>query len=516
MSDTPSAASPSDVSDESPSQWPLELGALLGFVIVALLLYFPCVGIPYFADDYIYRMADPRAGLYRYYFDSHDMAGFYRPLQMTWSAAHQLLCGDDTTFMQAGQAALHGLVAGGLLVALLRGGLAWGPALVAALWFVSHPVCVSGVLGNDTFGQIASTLFGFVAIALAYRHGAWCGGQTERGVSGAPLWCALALVLSLLSKESGLAHVGLVMLVVLYWGWRGARPAARRLLPLGLTCGVVLVGYLAWRSFAAPPHTNWGGAGDYDLRLGSNILTNEGLLFGAGLLPWSTADVYLGFRAGAAKPLAAAGAVAAVWGALLVWGLVRARAGRAVLGLVMLAGGAGVPMVLMNHVSELHSYNLLPFLALLVALAVRGVLDDARRWARVVTVVVLVLVLSADVWATVRKGRQMQRVGVAVGQMLPQVVEQARKAPRDARLLLVNQPRGRDLTYSVFLTRDFDGLEPAADWIRRLAQRPDVGVQIMRSDEVGPNDITLVREDTPAGAVVRRVRLNVIERVRKP
>ncbi len=512
MNDAPSATWANDASEETPSQWPLELGAVLGLVIVALMLYFPFVGIPYFADDFIYRMTDPRAGLYRYFLDSRDMAGFYRPLQMTWCAAHQLLFGDDTSFMQAGQAALHGLVAGGLLVALRRGGLSWGPALLAALWFVSHPVCVSGVLGNDTCGQIASTFFGFVAIALAYRHAASCGGQTERGVAGAPLWCALALVLSLLSKESGLSHVGIVVLVGLYWAWRGGRPAARRLLPLGVASGVVLVGYFVWRSFAAPPHTNWGGDGEYDLRLGLNILANEGLLFGAGLLPWSTADVYLGFRAGAVKPLMMAAVVAAVWGAFLVWGLVRARAGRAVLGLVVLAVCAGVPMVLMNHVSELHSYNLLPFLALLVALAVRSALAHPRPWARVVTAAVLVLVLSTDVWATVRKGRQMQRVGVAVGQMLPQVVAHARKAPRDGRLLLVNQPRGRDLTYSVFLTRDFDGLAPAADWVRRLANRPDVDVRIMRSQEVGPNDITLVREDTPAGVVVRRVRLNIMDR----
>jgi hypothetical protein len=511
MSDPPNMALAGDAADEAPAQWPLELGAAAGLTLVALMLYFPFVGIPYFADDYIYRMADPHRGLYRYFADSHDMAGFYRPLQMSWSAAHQVLCGDDTTLMQAGQAALHGLLGGGLLVLMRRWGLPWGPALLAALWFVTHPICVSGVLGNDTFGQIASTLCGCVAIALAFRHGAWCGGQSERGVRGAPLWCALTLALSLLSKESGLSHIGIVLLIVLYWAWRGGWPAARRLLPLGVACAVVLGGYFAWRTVAAPLQSDWGGEGEYDLRLGLNVLVNEGLLLGAGLLPWSTADAYFAFRAGAAKPLVAAGGVTAVWGAFLVWGLVRTRAGESMLGLTALAVCAGVPMVLMNHVSELHSYNLLPFLALLVALAVRGAFLHPRAGARVAAAVVLLLVLSADVWATVRKGRQMQRVGVAVGQMIPQVVEQARKAPRDGRLLLVNQPRGRDLSYSVFLTRDFDGVEPAADWIRRLAQRPDVGVQIMRSEDVGPNDITLVREDTPGGAVVRRVRLNVMK-----
>lgn len=476
-------------------------------VAVAVLLYLPYAGIPRYADDYLFMFRDPRAELFSHFVAVRDFGGLFRPLQMTWGGMWQLLSGDGTRGMQLGQALLHGVLAALVCGFMWRSGIPRGPAVLATLVLVTHPVAVGGVLGNDTFSQLAVTTLGFASFAAAWRYGRIVSCARVRpgalrcvalGVAG-----IVSLVAALLSKESGVGFGGLIVLALGYWGLRA--PVARRPALLGLCAayGVTLVAYFLYRRCVAPLEVDFGGPGDYSFRLGANVPINQLMLYFAALLPASTADVYVAVRRAAPGPLVSIALLTAAWAGLLVWGLWRARALRMALGLLFAVVCATVPMTFMNHVSELHAYNLLPFTVVLMGMSLGALLRAPWGARRLGAAAVLLFVLVSQVVAVTRKAEQMRAVGNATARLLPQVREHARGLPPGGTLLLVERPAADACFYSVFLCSEFHGLRAIEPWLRHWLDRPDISVRLADINALTPADLYLVREDTPSGPRAR-------------
>src|SRR5262245_686524 len=133
----------------------------------AAVLYLPHAGIPFFADDFEFRFADPRPyilGTFRY----SDMRWF-RPILASWCALNQYLFGEDTVVLQAGQIAMHAALTCGLFWFLRTCGLSLGYSLLEAVWFLVNPINMDPVLDNDTSSQVGSGAAGFLSFALAWR-----------------------------------------------------------------------------------------------------------------------------------------------------------------------------------------------------------------------------------------------------------------------------------------------------------------------------------------------------------
>src|SRR5262249_11764601 len=166
-------------------------------------------------------------------------------------------------------------------------------------------------------------------------------------------------------------------------------------------------------------------------------------------------------------------------------------------GLGILGACAGVPVVLMNHVSELYAYNLAPFLAVIVALALPPLLEPRRpRLVRIVTAVLLLGVLASDVVAVHRKAAQMAVNGHNAVVLMPQVVDFARQLPPGGKLLLWDRQEPGTVSYSVFLMNPFMSIEWGGDWVKHLAHRPDIYVKIVDEPTLEPADIVLVPDTT--------------------
>ena len=480
----------------------------LFLIVGAAVLYLPHAGIPFFADDFEFRFADPRPyilGTFRY----SDMRWF-RPILASWCALNQYLFGEDTFVLQAGQIAMHAALTCGLFWFLRTCGLPLGHSLLGAVWFLVNPINVAPVLGNDTSSQVGSGAAGFLSFALAWRFSEALR-QSPSGTAP-PLRLAvgslMALAIALLFKENGLAFAGIVPLVLGFAVWRGHGgrvPGATRWLVLCLVaCVAITAGYFAYRGVARTSKPISFGTGHYEFRIGGNILANEAQLLGAPLLPFSTSDAYVAVVRRVPLVLVAMGAGLLAWLTLLGTGLTIAQQWPAALGLGLLAACAGVPVVLMNHVSELYAYNMAPFWAIIVALALPALLETRRpRLVRIMTAVLLLGVLASDVVAVNRKASQMAVNGHNAVVLMPQIVDFARQLPPGGKMLLWDCQEPGTLSYSVFLMSPFMSVEWGGDWVKHLAHRPDIHIKVVAEPALEPADIVLVPHTTDGILQVR-------------
>jgi hypothetical protein len=391
-------------------------------------------------------------------------------------------------------------------------GLPLGHSLLGALWFLLNPVNVVAVLGSDSTDQVGSGAAGFLSFALAWRF-----SETLRQSPSAkspPFWLAVgslvALAIALLFKENGLAFAGIVPLVLGFTIWRCRRslvPGATRWLVLFIAASVaVTAGYFAYRAVARNSRPITFGTARHELKMGENILVNEAQLLGAPLLPFSTVDAYVAAVNRKPLVLGAMGAGLLAWLTLLGIGVTIAKKWPAVLGLGLLGACAGVPVVLTNHVSELYAYNVAPFLAVIVALALPPLLEPRRPLlVRSVTAVLLLGVLVSDVVAVNHKASQMAVNGHNAVVLMPQVVDFARQLPPDGKLLLWDRQEPDMLSYGVFLMSPFRSLSWAGPWVKHLAHRSDIQVKGVTDWKIEPADTVLVAANSGGALRVRKL-----------
>lgn len=479
-------------------------------------MYLPHAGIPFFGDDFEFRFPDPRPYILGAF--GYSDLRWFRPIKASWCALNQYLLGEDTFVLQGGQIALHGVLTCVLFSFLRTIGLRPWPSLLGGLWFLANPINVSAVLGRgDTIDQVGSGAAGFLSFALAWRF----SDELRQASSGTtpPLrlaaGCLTALAIGLLFKESGLAFSVIVPLVLGFAMWRCRRDqvpgATRRLVLFMLACVAITAVYLIYREIARdsePPITF--GMGRYEFRIGGNILVNEALLLGAPFLPFSSADAYAAVVLGTPTVLGAMGLGLLAWLTLIAAGLTIGRQWPAALGLGILAACTGVPVVLMNHVSELYAYNVAPFAAVIVALALSALLEARRsRLVCGITAVFFLGVLVSNVVAVNQKAARLAVRGHHAVVLIPQVVEFARDLPRGGTMLLYDPLEPGSISYSDYLGGPLSAINDGSEgkyvgrWVKHLARRSDINVNFVTELPRVSADAILVLDTTTGGPSIR-------------
>ncbi len=474
--------------------------ALLAAALLLLatgVLYLPLAGIPYFADDYEYVYPHPGSAVFYQFVHPTRPGGHWRPLKASWCALNQQLFGLSTFALEAGQALLHAVLAWLIYLFVRRRGIGVGPAVAAAGLFVAHSVVEPAVLGNDTGDQLLGTVCGFASFFCAWEFLEAGRSSPARPRRGWAVGTLALLGLSVLSKETSMAFSMLIPLALVAARMLGLPPADRRAwrgqVALAVGCVLVTGAYLLYRQHMAPVRVSFGETRAYDFQIGAVTPANLAMLFCAMLLPVSTVDVYVAFARHQIGAFALAAAFAAVWSVLLAVGAWRAERRRLAAMALVAAVIAAFPAVLLHHVSELYSYNMLPFLMIAVAVALEYLLSQRRHVIlRAATWTLALAVVFSGVVGVWRKAALMQRCGEVQTALIEQIVSIVRDLPANAKVVLKEQVHPGTVLYSVYLISDFHELNGAEPWIQYRAQRPDVSIRLVREKESIPADATLV------------------------
>jgi hypothetical protein len=139
-----------------------------------------------------------------------------------------------------------------------------------------------------------------------------------------------------------------------------------------------------------------------------------------------------------------------------------------------------LPMIMLNHVSELYLYNSMPFASALVGVGLGRCLELSRknRAAHSAVIGLVLLLFTSHIIGVERKALLMRRNGERADILLSQIQPFLRKVPVDGRLILLNPP-GDELEYSIFLMNGFDVLSNGLHRLNQLAGRHDFAVQIV-------------------------------------
>jgi hypothetical protein len=488
---------------------------LLLLWLLALAAYFPGLRIQRYADDFQFLFDAPPEHLGHYFIHPNPHNPYaYRPLEAALLILSQRTFGIDTLPIHLAQITLHALLSWLVFVRMRRLGLPAAGAALGSLFMLLSQANVEAVAGNDTLSQVLGTLWGVASLwlleqSLAGSEGA--GGAALRSGSSSRFAASLlCFALALLSKETSLAFLPMALLV--FWTRRRETlrsPGGR--MRTGLQAGgflalsILFLGIRGWIGLAAP--SPGGGSPGWDL--GWLLLRNTGLLLAGSLLTGSSVRLCIAFAHRDPAVLFAISLGTALFCLGVLAGLRRrpapewTREG-------CFALMAFFPAVLLHHVSELYTYNAMPFVAVLAGAGLGELLErrgrlPIRRAALLLLVGLLFLVHGEAVRSKVE---MMKDNGERAALLLRQMEPFLKEIPPHGELVLLNPPSA-EVEYSVFLMNGFHLFKSGWFQIQRLAGRSDFQIRAARrSDWPGTPtapDAVVLALDSPRGTI-RRLR----------
>ena len=189
------AASPDAV--EQPPQPPSAMLASTGFVVAAVLLYWPVLLTGLFADDFVLVEA-ARAGRFSVWSE------LFRPSIFVMWRALLAIAPETAVALHAANVVLHGVNA--FLVSRLAGaiGLSRGVALCAGALFLSYPAAVEAVAWPSGVQDVLMTTCVLVVLVASIA---------SRSQVARISWACAALLLALLTKETAIAAPALLVVL---------------------------------------------------------------------------------------------------------------------------------------------------------------------------------------------------------------------------------------------------------------------------------------------------------------
>ena len=462
---------------------------LLVLIAAGFVVYFAGLRADYYGDDLSFIFDDPLSKI-GYYFTHRNPFGFYRPIEGAFLAAVQAGFDLSTVPIHVTHIVMHAVLCWMVLVFMIRSGFPRVQAGVAAAFMLVSQVNVIVVMSNDTFSQLAGTLFGCLSLYLLYLafFEKGNGGLRERS---AVVWrwyvlSPLVFAVALLSKETSVSFGLLIAgLVLIRMGPRGAdrrpvwiRNAVLTLIPYVVTA----VLYLAIRSLVLGTQPALG-EGRNEFQLDMNIVKNLGMCFAVMSSPFSSVSVMNALSRHEYTIVALYGVCTMGFAGLVLAGLVLTGRRRSIALFSFFTAAALFPMVVLNHVSEAHAYNAMPFFSVLVGIGLGTVYNrlTGRRWQRLVFVALVVSCFWVQYQSAQSKTGIMVENGERAARLLKQIEPYVGEVPENGRLTLVNPP-GDSLEYSVFTFRGFNvlslGLRRS---IERLTGRTDITLRIVDS-----------------------------------
>lgn len=487
---------------------PLYAGGVLA--VLGCVLYFPSIDIHYFADDFGWYFDPPPAHAHHFFVNGNPNADrSYRPLQAAFLIAVQRSSGLDTTPVHAANIAGHILLAWMVFTWMIQYGFGLWQAAVGALFMLLSQANVLAVVSNDTLSQIAGTLLGCLSLWLLDR--ALCGtagrgstvGRVRYGLSLA------AFAAALLSKETSVAFLGMVFCVILIRSTSRTIARSRVVRPFVLATPyialVALYFYVRWYLGIEEPAFH---SGRYGAQLGWRTVVNFLTLILAALATVSSVSLFVALTTRDVAFLLVAAATTIAFIAAAAHGL-RLSARRGLLAAAGAFAALGLaPIAAMNKVSELYTYNSMPFVSVLAGAGIGTLIEASRtstvrRWA----IISLAGILAAShVTAVVAKTVLMRDTAQQSTRLLDAITPHLPDVPEGGQLMLLN-PSSNRVEYSVFIMNGFNVLQAGLHRLNELWRGSPFYTRLVQESDVRrgeyPADALVLSLDPDTGRVYR-------------
>lgn len=450
---------------------------ILGLAI--FFVYLPGIGIPYFGDDF--GWVDVSTAPLRH-FVQVNADGWYRPIQASIYTVVQKNFGLNTVPIHLLNFLAHALLCWLIANSVTALGYAPATAFLAAFFMALSQANAFALLSNDTFSQVAGTFFGCLSLWGLLK---WNRDPAAYAKPIVPyIVSVVAFALALLSKETTSSFFPILGCALLFQNYRAANKFASikkvflELIPFAL----VFLAYFIIRLLVGANSPSFGSGG-YNFRIGLNVPINLLMDLFAAAVPASTVTAFEAFHAHDVATIALIASSTALSLLAVGYGLWLRRSDLKIAAGIIFLIGSAFPMVLMNHVSELYVYNLMPFFSILVGIGVSALLDASKRvYIRQAIAAGFVLMLLSHIGAIRDKAALMQKNGERAAMLLQQIGPYVNEVPPGGELLLVNPSTGQT-EYAVYLMPGFKALEFGESFIKKTYAREDISLRIVDEAE---------------------------------
>ncbi len=463
------------------------------FVLMSCIGLAVCVrgfNIGYYGDSFRYIFNDPENRLLYFFAHPNPYDPFYRPTMFLVVMISQALEGTNTYILHSVHFLTHILCAFLVYVGTRTVTKSVFAALVAGLYMLFAESNGYAIFNNGALSQILGTLPGYCALWLLYKFYA----ETEHKARNYAL-SVLCFVLAIMAKETSMSFLPMACALIAMMHsagklrafstpvfWQKSLRDGAIFVVLGMTFLLVrkyVIGIEGQPAF---------GAARYEMNIGKNLLINPLQTLFAVFQPLSTADVFGAVKYRDWVLLTLAVVFFAVIASVLVFGLVKAwreeRLRTVIAGCWCLLPFSMMPMIFLNHVSELYSYNTLPLLALLLGLSVSVLWEHIPNLSiRAALGTGFVLLMAINAASLQRKIDGMKNNARLASTLLPQVLPIVREMPQNGHLVLVNTVNPR-FEYSIIHQRGFNVFRYATCVFQERANRHDVNIYVIEPDSV--------------------------------
>lgn len=445
--------------------------------IIGALVYCQGLSIGLIGDDFQFTFTSFPKNPFFFLFHALPNCLSFRPLQALVMALAQYYFGFFNTFpVHALTLFSHVAVCFLVYYLCIQSGVGRLPAFLSSLFMLVSQTNVMAVSGNDTLSQVLVTMFGCVSLWAFWKAAARGHSRSKQNTLFAVSLASFALCL--LSKETA-ASFFMQLLAVVGLSWFKGKISAKQSIIWGAIFSIVFVSYWALHS-SLPVRNPYFGEDTYDFHLGLNIFINAVQFVFSLFSPLSTVAVYTAFYYKDVAFLVFSSLALLIAAGIGVFGTINQRENKIFIGLPLFGIIGFFPLVLMNHVSELYTYQFAPFFSVIIGAGIdRFIAVSKQNRLKIIMVFgIAALFFAGNIVAVENKIACMKRNGDQAKDLFAQISPIIKQAPRGAIVFLVN-PHTERPEYSIFQLNGFDALKYGLVPITRLSQRDDLDISII-------------------------------------
>ncbi|GEM_PF-2879083 len=266
----------------------LQFSFLLVISIAAIIIYSPSINASYFSDDFLYKFHDTKINLKSVFSVHHHYA--YRPVEMFFLAVLQHASSENTWPIHFTNLFLHLLFSASIMIWMRKQGFSRFSSTLAFAIMALSQANSHAVSSLDTFSQITSSLFEYMAIILFVNF-----IKTQTRFKYLLYISSLLLtIIAIFCKESAMFIIPSVFMIsILYLiKYRCTRPET--IVKIVVSCApflFVAVSFMILRKQLNLPAAEIG-PDRYNIGLGFNIVKNMTMTLTQAIQSHSSVNLY--------------------------------------------------------------------------------------------------------------------------------------------------------------------------------------------------------------------------------
>ncbi len=382
--------------------------------------YYPAIHGKYFADDYQFLFTPYNNSFFHIFIDKNLVSYAYRPIEKLFLLTIQNHFGYQTTAIHLTQMFLHFLFSIIFYAWLRRQGFSKTSSIFAFSYMLLTQAASHAVSSNDTFSQVTSTIFGYASVVLLTLT---FNNTSKRNFFFYYSSSLLLFLLSLLSKENGLSFFPFICFILFCHTFKNALFPKRWFIIITsylIPFIVITALYFSLRKYLNLDPATFG-EGRYNMNIGLNVIINfiESFLF--ALLPFSSVDFYFSLQNKNYSFLLISILFVSILTLMICLPIFSKTKRKLTIFTLSLLPISLFPVIILNHISELYVYNMLPLFALLIANSIEYLTTQHKKLFTSLLTAFLLLVFIIDIHSIKNKSILMKTNGANAERMLNEI-----------------------------------------------------------------------------------------------